>query len=467
MAYYRSTMTVIDILEELEATPGRNDSMEILRLHSDNELLKSVFAAAQDPYTVYYVNKVKMPVAVKKSDTDEDSTVEVFIDILTNMLATREITGNLAKDTVVKLFSLMTVREQKWCQRILLKNLRCGVQESTVNKIWPGLVKSFSVALASTLKSEFVKGSGIKLLDIVKYPVRVEPKLDGLRCIAVKRAGVVTFYTRNGSVLETLPTIKAALEKSAYDNVVLDGEAMGTDWNESASVLMSSKTKKDDSNIFFNVFDAMSTDEWVKQDSVSTFAKRLELLENIVKVVSSPCVKLVPHITAKNESELKAYFAKCMNEGYEGVMLKTLDSYYEWDRSKNILKLKPTITYEGVIVGSYEGRRGTKREGLFGGFEVVLPNGVVTRLGGGFSDKMRAEIQLEGVDSCLGKIVEIEGQPDPLTSDGLTEDGKVRFPVFLRYRSAKDVDPKVIAAGVAYQNNPLRKEKESARHYRS
>lgn len=456
MAYYRSTMTVIDILEELETTPGRNDSMAILRLHSDNELLKSIFAAAQDPYTVYYVNKVKMPEPVKKSDTDEDSTVEIFIDILTNSLATRDITGNLAKDTVVKLFSLMTVREQKWCQRILLKNLRCGVQESTVNKIWPGLVKSFSVALASTLKSEFVKGSGIKLLDPVKYPVRVEPKLDGLRCIAVKRAGVVTFYTRNGSVLETLPTIKAALEKSAYDNVVLDGEAMGTDWNESASVLMSSKTKKDDSNIFFNVFDAVLIADWVGQKSTKTFAERLVLLECVVFDIchfnpTSPCVKLVPHVTAKNESELKAYFAKCMNEGYEGVMLKTLDSYYEWDRSKNILKLKPTITYEGVIVGSYEGRRGTKREGLFGGFEVVLPNGVITRLGGGFSDKMRTEIQLEGVDTYLGKIVEIEGQPDPLTSDGLTEDGKVRFPVFLRYRSPGDVDPKVIAAGVAHQ----------------
>lgn len=460
MAYYRSTMTVIDILEELEATPGRNDSMAILRLHSDNELLKNVFAAAQDPYTVYYVNKVKMPKPITPGKGSQDMCVRLFLEKVLTKLANREVTGNAAKELVEKSFKSMMPLEQKWCQRILLKNLRCGVQESTVNKIWPGLVKSFSVALASTLKSEFVKGSGIKLLDPVKYPVRVEPKLDGLRCIAVKRAGEVTFYTRNGSVLETLPTIKAALESADYDNVVLDGEAMGNDWNESASVLMSSKTKKDDSNIFFNVFDAMPIDEWVKQESVSVFSKRLELLEYVVEDVSSHCVKLVPHITAKNESELKAYFAKCMNEGYEGVMLKTLDSHYEWDRSKNILKLKPTITYEGVIVGSYEGRRGTKREGLFGGFEVVLPNGVVTRLGGGFSDKMRAEIQLEGVDTYLGKIVEIEGQPDPLTSDGLTEDGKVRFPVFLRYRSAKDVDPKVIAAGVAYQNNLLGEENE-------
>jgi ATP-dependent DNA ligase len=112
--------------------------------------------------------------------------------------------------------------------------------------------------------------------------------------------------------------------------------------------------------------------------------------------------------------------------------------------------LKPYVTYEGVIVGWYKGRRGTKREGLFSGFNVVLSNGVVTRVGGGFNDATRAQIQLDGPDTWIGKIVECEAQPDPLTKDGLTEDGKMRFPVYVRTRSEADVDPKVIAAGKAY-----------------
>lgn len=98
-------------------------------------------------------------------------------------------------------------------------------------------------------------------------------------------------------------------------------------------------------------------------------------------------------------------------------------------------------------MGHYEGRRGTKREGLFSGFQVVLPNGVVTRVGGGFDDKLKASIQLEGPDGYIGRIVEIEAQPDPLTTDGLTYDGKARFPVFTRFRDPSDVDPKVIEAG--------------------
>jgi hypothetical protein len=75
---------------------------------------------------------------------------------------------------------------------------------------------------------------------------------------------------------------------------------------------------------------------------------------------------------------------------------------------------------------------------------------VVTKVGGGYNDKIRAEISIDP-DSWIGKIIEIEGQPDPLTADGLTADGRIRFPVFVRVRDSRDVDPKVIAAGEAYR----------------
>lgn len=451
--------TVIDILEELESTSGSNAKKDILQAARNNDLLKRVFAAAQDPYTVYYVNKFKMP-KPSQPRTDNDLLVEDFLSNVLPKLSSRQVTGNDAKALVEKTFGYMNELCQKWCLRILIHNLRCGVQESTVNKVWPGLIKSFSVALAVTLKSEFTRGEGIKILEKVNYPVRVEPKLDGLRFIAVKKDGEVTFFTRNGTVLETMPTIRAALVSARYDNIILDGEAMGEDWNESNSVVMSSTNKKDDSNMFFNVFDAMPVDDWVDQETDMTYAERCALVREVVEGIGKKCVRQVPHIMAKNEDELKTFFAKCMNEGYEGVMLKTLDSTYVWDRSRNIMKLKPCVTYEGVVVGWYQGRRGTKREGLFGGFRVVLPNGIVTRCGGGFSDVLRAQIQLEGPDTWIGKIVEIEAQPDPLTKDGLTVDGKARFPVYTRTRSPADVDPKVIAAGAAYAASSADEEDE-------
>lgn len=444
--------TVIDILEELEATSGSNAKRDVLQVNFKNELLKRVFVAAQDPYTVYYISKFKAPPALAKRVADDDKAIAALLDVILPQLSGREVTGNAAKELLWMAYQLLDERQQKWYTRIILKNLRVGVQESSLNKVWPGLVKSFAVALAQTLKSEFTRGEGIKILDRVTYPVRVEPKLDGLRCIAVKKNGEVTFYTRNGTVLETLPRIKEALEAAKYDNVVLDGEAMGEDWNESASVLMSRKDKKDDSNIFYNVFDALPLADWTDQESTIPYEDRCKIAHEVVLACidftqnATPRVRLVPHIVAQDEEQLKAFFARCMNDGFEGVMLKRMDTPYEWDRSKNILKLKPCVTYEGVVVGHYEGRRGTKREGQFGGFEVLLPNGIITRVGGGFNDALRAQVQLEGPDSWVGRIVECEAQPDPLTKDGLTEDGKMRFPVYVRTRDESDVDPRVMEA---------------------
>src|SRR5581483_4027865 len=386
---------------------------------------------------------------------NDDGVLERFLDGITGMLATRTLTGNAAKDYVVTLMSGATEVQQKWCQRILLKNLRCGVQESTVNEVWPDLIKSFEVALAKTLKSEFVKGEGIKILEKVTYPVRVEPKLDGLRLIAIKRGGKVTLFTRNGTELPSLPRIRATLEAMKLDDIVLDGEGMAADWNESSSVMMSGRVhkedQKDDSNMYYNVFDAMPFSDWAAQETKLTYAERADLVREVVLACvefeqekTSP-IRQVPYIMAFQEDVLKQYFSRCMDEGYEGVMLKTMHTPYEWKRSKNILKLKPVVTYEGVIVGNYEGRRGTKREGQFGGFYVVLPNKIITRVGGGFNDALRAQIQAEGADSWNGKNAECEAQPDPLTEDGLTKDGKMRFPVYTRVRDNADVDKSVPA----------------------
>jgi ATP-dependent DNA ligase len=271
-----------------------------------------------------------------------------------------------------------------------------------------------------------------------------------LRCIAVKQKGVVTLYTRNGTVLETLPKIKEALEKAKYDNAVLDGEAMGDDWNESTSVLMSSKSKKDDTKIFYNVFDAMTLYDWVNQENNNAYRDRCKLVDAIIGALPDGAhVRRVEGETLNNEEELMAFYASCLDKGYEGIMLKDMSAPYRFKRSDAIIKMKPTITYEGVVVGHYDGRYGTARFEQFGGFEAVLPNGIVTRVGGGFNDVMRAEIKVNP-GSYIGKIIEIEGQPDPLTKDGLTVDGKVRFPVFLRYRDASDVDPGVINAGALY-----------------
>lgn len=447
--------SVIDILETLESDNSRNFKEDLLRKNSSNDLLKSVFVSTGNPYLNFFVNKFKMPAPSSGTDDDDNEVLENFLSLIIDELSTRKTTGNAAKALVCSAFNLMNLRQQKWCQRILLRNLRVGVMETTVNKVWPGSIVKFSVQLAEALDSHFEKDKGIIIDEEVKFPVRVEPKLDGLRCIAVKNNGVVTMFTRNGTVLETLPSIKFSIEAAPWDNFVLDGENMGSDWNESASVIMSRKNNKDDSDIKYHVFDAMHLDDWIDQNNETPLSERIDLAASLIEQM--PEGSPVLHVEGKSSNNLKElleFYSKTMEKGYEGIMLKKLNSPYVFKRSDAVLKLKPITTYEGAVVGHYEGGRGTKREGMWGGFEVLMPNGVITRVGGGFTDRLKAEIGIDP-DLWIGRIVEVEGQPDPLTTDGLTRDGKIRFPVFIRERDSNDVDSKVTEAYDVYKKSIL------------
>ena len=243
--------SVIDILELLESDNSRLFKEEVLESNNDNELLRRVFITVGDPYINFFVSKFKVPKAFRHHEED-DFIIENFLNLIIDELSTRQLTGNDARGAVEQFFLTLDERQTKWCTRILLKNLRCGVQSTTVNKVWPGSIVGFSVQLAETLRSSHDPSKGIIIKDEIRYPVRVEPKLDGLRCIAVKHNGEVTMFTRSGSVIETLSRIKRTLEAAPWDDFVLDGEVMGKDWNESASVVMSRKHGKDDSNMIFH-----------------------------------------------------------------------------------------------------------------------------------------------------------------------------------------------------------------------
>lgn len=458
--------SVVQILEDIENVPAGQGSskakLAILQANADNALLRRVFALTYDPYTVFYVTKAKPTKRLVENTSDvldgrySDRILESFLNDLVDELSTRKVTGNAAKKLVVDALDGMDDLECKWAQRILLRNLRCGVNEGTINKVWPGAIVPFTVQLAVTLKSEFKAGEGIRPLEPVTYPVRVEPKLDGLRCVAVKVGGEVTMYTRNGTVLESLPQIKAFLTEFMPDDLVLDAESIGADWNESSSVMMSSKNAKDDTNMVLHVFDCLTLDEWKAQACERSLTQRLDRMHDVIESMRRTSgrhgpVRAVPGTTIDNEKDLLAYFADCMDQGYEGVMLKRLESTYKWDRTDDVLKLKPMTTYEGVVVGHFLGHEGTKRAGLFAGFFVLLSNGIITRVGSGFSDKEKAQVQLEGPETYIGRILEAKAQPDPLTRDGLTKEGRMRFPSFVRWRDKSDVDPKVLDAWVTYK----------------
>ena len=455
MCYYDCMeRTVLDWLEELENAQGRNAKEDILRSASKTEvgdLLKKIFYLVDDPYVNFGVSKFKMP-PPSVWRHDDNTCVDLFTSTL-ECLDAREATGNAARKLVTDAFANMNVKQQKWCQRMILRNLRVGVQASTSEKIWPGVVRHFNVALAGKLQVKLDKEKGLQILSKISYPVFGDCKLDGLRCLTVKHAGKVTLYSRSGKEIVTCQRVRDAIANAPVDDVVLDGEMLGSkegDWNAAASVIMSSVNKKDDAEVTYNVFDTMSYEDWAKQENNVPFSERTKAVKETIERIDSGYVKYVVPREINSEKELLDYYAELLEGGSEGIMIKDPKEPYVFDRSDAVRKLKPVLTVEGTIVSVYAGRVGTSRETGIGGWEVLFETGVITRIGSGsMTSQVQADVMLDP-QSFIGRIVECNGQPDVATTHLFSKDGKLRFPRFIRFRDVADVDQKIVELGRNY-----------------
>lgn len=409
-----------DTLAELETVSlcnGINEKISFLKNPklSSTVVMKKIFKMTYDPGTTYgIVVKDKDPVNLTMSINEENWTM--FKELL-GKLSRREYTGNTARDAWNQLYTQLTPLEMKWFTRIINRDLRIGINAKTVNKIWSGLILTFGFQLA--VPSD---GKNIKL----KFPLWVEPKLDGMRSLVYVSGKHGVPRSRKGLVLENIqPLIDSLSFGKEYSNFLLDSEAMGETWNNSISLVKkSSLSKKQRSKLTLWCFDHVVFDG---NSDKTPLRERHKRLEKLVARINNPQIIVAPHTEVMNEEELGEYYTKALEDGFEGILMKDPDAPYNNKRSKAWLKKKPVATLDGTITGFYEGR-GKNKESL-GGFNVMVGKKKFN-VGGGFSDEQREYFWLNR-DSMIGKTIEFEQQNDK------KEVAVSRNPIFLRLREDK------------------------------
>lgn len=445
--------TVFEILEEIENTQGTKAKTEILKAHAANRRLVDVMQLTHNPYVNFYIGCIPENSSNNKQQNgSSDESLDSLLSALRQCM-TGDLRGNAGKEYVSSILSEMSGLDHKWSCRIILKKLRLGIGDSTITKLWPGLLSSFEVSLAKEVDWE-IENEKLVLKTPINYPARVEPKWDGFRCIAVKVAGVVTLFARSGRVFDQAKKIDAFLEENMKDGWVLDGELMGEEWNDTASIVSSKKNHKDDSGLFYHVFDCMEIDVWRSHGTSKQYSERLDDIKKAISLDSSKKqpVKTASGKTVTCESELISFYEECIAIGYEGIMIKCLDAPYVFKRSSSVMKLKPIATYDGVVTEVLMGKEGTKWSEKYSRITVQLPNAkkidnetTVTIVGTGFKDLDREFLNKER-NNLVGRACEIVGQPP------LTDDGKIRFPRFKRWREDWDVSPEVSSLIAAVKN---------------
>jgi DNA ligase-1 len=424
------------------------------RIHKEKTIEKALMAAklgssdaqiflfnCYQAYNPFYTFNVRQ-VPETSGLTGRANPWPVFWALLEN-LRTRGITGHRARDRIQEVAELFDSDEwNNLARRVIIKDLRCGISEKTINKVvgnteWR--IPVFSVQLAQDSADQPKKMKGIK---------RLEVKLDGVRVVAVVQGDVCTLYSRNGKVFENFPQIAEAIEnnRKAFQYgrgtggyFVLDGEIVG----ESFQKLMKQAHRKSDaetSGMVYHIFDiiplnAFQDGEWkVAQD------KRLEWVEQARGALEeTTCLRVMPGMnvdldTAEGHDIMRRFAEASVEQGYEGIMIKDLDAGYRCKRTDAWMKWKPTKSYDLTIVGVEEGTG--KNAGRLG---ALICEGtdhgchIRVNVGSGLTDDQRNEFW-QAKDEVIGQTAEI--MCDAITQN---QDGgySLRFPRFLRFRDDK------------------------------
>ena len=153
---------ILQILQELEQNNSRNFKIELLTKHKDNELLKEVCRLANDPFTQFYQRKI--PEYAPLYD-EPIATLQQAVDSL-SILSSRTLTGNAAIAQLRLTLSSISENDALVIERIIQKDLKCGVSTSTVNKVWKNLIPEFPCMLCSAFEQ--------KLVDKIVFPAIVQ-----------------------------------------------------------------------------------------------------------------------------------------------------------------------------------------------------------------------------------------------------------------------------------------------------
>jgi len=418
------------IIRNLEENNSRLEKEKILQVAADERLPEFFdgLRMALDPLVTFGVKQVP------EATVDGQGLPANAFAELARQLQERELTGHAARDAIQLAMSVATKEQWNgWYRRILIKDLRCGVSEKTVNKVVPGTVPVFTCALAHDSAKHEKKMVGKKQIEI---------KLDGVRVITIIQGNKVEMFSRNGKQFHNFGHIIAELEEVIKDYpvpypLVLDGEVMSSDFQD----LMKQVHRKDGkqtTDAVLHLFDTIplgcfKNGSWDKPQSFRSLITKhwVEEHKAVLKHVQALDWEEVDLDTTEGQERFVALNKAAVDGGYEGVMIKDVDAPYECKRTHAWLKAKPFIEVTLEVKDVEEGTG--RNEGRLGALVCAGEDDgrmVEVNCGSGFSDSDRDSFW-NSRSSLIGQLVEVRADAITQNQDGTYS---LRFPRFKTFR---------------------------------
>lgn len=431
-------MKIVEIFKQLKSTTSKKEKEQILKDNSDNEILKEIALYAYDKINkTYGVKKYTQQYYGGKKTIEED--FQEVVVVLLDKLASRELTGNKAIETVEMIREQYTEEDAEILDAILDRDWGCGLSESTINKAWKNHIPTFDVVLAKAFEGT---DKQIKSLDDGTW--YISQKIDGCRCIAINSNDEWRFWSRQGKEFFTLDVLAEDLDNLGFpDNVVLDGEICLVDENgmEDFQGVMKEIRKKDHtiSNPKYKVFDILSTDEFYNKESKRDLTTRSNDLKSFIPNPTDN-VEILEQEVYTPETFAK-WQTRSSGNNWEGLMLRK-DTGYVGKRTNDLLKVKQMHDSEYTVESVETGKVSYQESGKgMVEYDVITAvnirhKGNVVGVGSGFSKEQRIHY-FRNQDELIGKTICVQFFEETESTNGLKS---LRFPVIKHiYENGRDV----------------------------
>jgi DNA ligase-1 len=393
-----------DFVDQMKATSSLNEKKVIIGTIKNNEFVKRALKYAYDPYKKYYITSANCK---KNSELLGHSNTYGDIFFLLDDLDNRICTGHNAIANVNR-FIVENKQFEDLIFSIIDRNLELRASASVINKVIPGLIPTFDVALANKFDPKRADWNDVWL---------ASRKLDGVRCITiVDIQGNVKCYSRQGNEFETLDVIREAVKQMGLRGVVFDGEIclMDKDGNEDFPGIMKQIKRKNHTidNPRYVMFDYLTLSEFDNKSSETVLTGRLGRFAKIAEhIESSIYLSVLQQVVVTDDDHFAKLSSEAEELGHEGLMVRK-NVGYEGKRTQNLLKVKKFHDAEYQVIDlDFEDHR-VIREGK----EVVMPmlaqvwiehKGYKVAVGSGWNQEQRIRYQKNPGD-LIGKTITVQ-----------------------------------------------------------
>lgn len=421
---------VLKKLNTIKENPSRNEKIMLLSSYLTDPLFAKVVHYAMDGLAHYNIKMMPKPKRyVKDNELSEDRHILFFkcLDILKSKLgASNQVKQNFADLCAIKGLKQNSSYGPWWeiAQRIVKKDLRCGIQAKTVNAAWPQFINIIP----------YQRCSSITHVSNVNYPAFLQKKADGTFGYFVN-SDEPKFLSRNGREFHFKGSILDKIKNDlnvGLNGYVLMGELLITDEiglpldRKTGNGILNKALKKtisldDSENVLYEVWDAVPEKYFwnsTKKYKISYEGRRQYLKRNINKV--SEIVTFIWEKTVNSFEEARQAVTILMDKGEEGGILKDHSAKWNSGTSRKQIKFKAEKDCELEISNVLFGDTDTKFEDCIGRLECISSDKKLkVYVGSGLSEAQRGIVDsingepiirkdiADYMQSLIGKIVTI------------------------------------------------------------